>query len=267
MPARIVAVTSLALEARIALGPGVSVICSPGSQLTADLRSAVARGVSGIISFGIAGGLAPRLRAGDWIVAAAVRAGRQIFPTDRAWTRSLLERLPSAVHADIVGVDAPVAEPSDKRSLHAQTGAATVDTESHIAARIAAAGQIPFAVCRVVIDPVDTPLPPAALVGLRPDGTADIAAVFRSVLLQPGQIADLVRTALDARIARAALCAGRQMLGASLGFPQFDHAADADLSARPETNVAGYPGSSPLPVGRGVLMNPIGPDQPSSPGP
>jgi adenosylhomocysteine nucleosidase len=266
MPARIVAVTSLALEARIALGPGVSVICSPGSQLAADLAAAVARGVSGIISFGIAGGLAPRLRAGDWIVAAAIRAGQQVFPTDRAWTRSLLERLPGAMHADIVGTDAPVAEPADKRSLHAQTGGAAVDTESHIAARIAAAGQVPFVACRAVIDPVDTRLPPAALVGLHPDGTADIAAVFRSVLQQPGQIRDLVRTALDARTARAALCAGRQMLGAGLGFPQFDHPVDASPSVRPATDAAGYPGSASLSVGRDGLMN-TGHDRPVSTGP
>jgi hopanoid-associated phosphorylase len=222
MPTRIVAVTSLALEARIALGPGVSVICSPGSHLAAALASAVARGVSGVISFGVAGGLAPGLRAGDWVVAAAVRAGQQLFPTDRPWTRSLLERLPAAVHADIVGADAPVAESSEKRSLHARTGAAAVDTESHIAAGIATAHRIPFVACRAVIDPADTPLPPAALVGLRPDGTADVAAVFRSVLQQPRQIPDLVRTALDARIARAALYAGRQLLGSGLGFPQFD---------------------------------------------
>src|SRR5215471_958795 len=138
MTGGIVAVTSLALEARIALGPGVSVICSQGSHLAAHLESAVKRGVSGIISFGIAGGLAPDLRAGHWIAAAAVSSGQQRFPTDEAWTRCLLESLPGAVHADIVGTDAPVADPFEKRLLHAQTGAAAVDTESHIAARIAA---------------------------------------------------------------------------------------------------------------------------------
>jgi adenosylhomocysteine nucleosidase len=170
-----------ALEARIALGPGVSVICSQGSHLAAHLESAVKRGVSGVISFGIAGGLAPDLAAGHWIAAAAIRTGQRIFPTDRAWTRCLLERLPGSVHADILGVDSPVADPTEKQSLHAQTGAAAVDTESHIAARIAAAYQIPFVACRAIIDAADKRLPPAALVGLRPDGTADVAAVSRSV--------------------------------------------------------------------------------------
>jgi adenosylhomocysteine nucleosidase len=270
MSGGIVAVTSLALEARIALGPGVSVICSPGSHLAAALEAAVARGISGIISFGIAGGLAPGLRAGHWIVAAAIRAERESYPTDRAWTRSLIERLPAATHADIVGTDAPVAEPSEKRSLHARTGAAAVDTESHIAARIAAAHGIPFAACRAVIDPADTRLPPAALIGLRPDGTADVAAVFRSVLQQPSQLPDLVRTALDARVARAALYAGRRLLGAGLGFPQFRETTEVGISVRPAPNFGGAHqnlASTPQAVAHGMLMNRAGHDRPASAGP
>jgi len=240
MPGGIIAVTSLALEARFALGPGVSVICSQGSRLRAALESAVERGASGIISFGIAGGLAPDLAAGHWVAAAAIITGQQRFATDRAWTRCLLERLPGVVHADIIGTDAPVAEPSEKRLLHSQTGAAAVDTESHIAAGIAAAYRVPFVACRTIIDAVDVRLPPAALVGLRPDGTPDVAAVFRSVVQQPSQLPALLRIALDSLIVRAALYRGRQMLGAGLGFPQFadglpairvSDGAEPDLSA------------------------------------
>jgi hopanoid-associated phosphorylase len=239
MSGGIVAVTSLALEARIALGPGVSVICSQGPYLAAHLESAIKGGVLGIISFGIAGGLAPELVAGQWVAAAAIETAQQLFPTDVAWTRCLLDRLPGAVHAAIVGLDAPVADPSDKRLLHAQTGAAAVDTESHIAARIAAAHRVPFVACRTIIDAADTPLPPAALIGLRPDGTADVGAVFRSVVRQPSQLPALVRTALDAWIARAALLRGRRMLGAGLGFPRFsDGVSDVSTSARTELNVS-----------------------------
>jgi hypothetical protein len=143
------------------------------------------------------------------------------------------------VHADIVGIDAPVADPSDKRSLHAQSGAAAVDTESHIAARIAAAHQVPFAACRAIIDAADKRLPPAALVGLRPDGTANVGAVLGSVIQQPGQLPTLVRTALDAWIARAALYRGRRMLGAGLGCPHFSGGAvDVRASARAELDVS-----------------------------
>src|SRR6516164_11815587 len=94
--AGVVAVTCLALEAGIARGPGVSVLCNQGSGLRAALRVAIERGASGIISFGIAGGLAPHLAAGDWVVASRVRTEQRDFPTDRGWARSLLAALPGA---------------------------------------------------------------------------------------------------------------------------------------------------------------------------
>ena len=95
----VVAVTCLALEARIALGPGVAVICNHASELVAALEAAAKRGAAGIISFGIAGGLAPDLNAGDGVVGSGVRTEQGHFPTDRGWARALLEVLPSAVHA------------------------------------------------------------------------------------------------------------------------------------------------------------------------
>src|SRR5436853_685502 len=148
----VIAVTSLALEARVALGPGVSVICKQASALAGALDAAVKHGAAGIISFGIAGGLAPELMAGHWVVGSAVRTDDGYFPTDRYWAARLLNSLPRAVHGEIAGTDAPAATSRDKRRLHARTGAALVDMESHIAAFIAASYRIPFAVCRVVID-------------------------------------------------------------------------------------------------------------------
>jgi adenosylhomocysteine nucleosidase len=238
----VVAVTCLALEARIALGPGVSVICNQGSHLVAAVEAAIARGAAGVISFGIAGGLAPDLVAGDWIVGSAVRTGQESYSTDRAWARTLLEALPGAIHADIVGMDVPIAGASEKRRLHARTGAVAVDTESHIAARIAAAHRIPFAACRAIIDSAHRDLPPAAMVGLRPDGTPDVFAVFRSVAKQPSQLPALIRTAVDARIAGGALRRGRRQLGAGLGFPYFsNHAFDILVPGRGEPVLSSPP--------------------------
>ena len=221
----VVAVTCLAFEARIALGPGVFVICDQASRLVAALDLAIKRGASGIISFGIAGGLAPDLVAGDWIVGSAIRTKQELFPTDHVWAQRILELLPGAVHAEIVGVDSPVAEPLEKRRLHAETGAVAVDMESHIAARIAAAHRVPFTSCRVIVDAAERDLPPAAMVGLRHDGTPNLLAVLGSLMQQPSQLAALTRTALDTRIALAALRRGRHLLGARLGFPETSYGA------------------------------------------
>jgi hopanoid-associated phosphorylase len=221
----VVAVTCLALEARIAAGAGVSVICSHAAHLIVALEAAIRQGAGGIISFGIAGGLAPDLLPGDWVIAAGVRSDRGRLATDHGWARRLLAALPGAVHADIVGVDAPVADPMEKRRMRARTGAAAVDMESHIAARIAAAHGLPFAACRVVIDPAHRQLPPAALVGLRLDGTPDVGAVLGSLARQPAQLPALTRMALDLRAAGKALRRGRRLLGAGLGFPYFGELA------------------------------------------
>jgi hypothetical protein len=70
-----------------------------------------------------------------------------------------------------------------------------VDMESHVAAKVAALHNIPFAVCRTVIDPAGRDLPPAAVIDLRHDGTPDLLAISGSVIRQPNQIPALVRTA------------------------------------------------------------------------
>ena len=93
--------------------------------------------------------------------------------------------LPGAVHAEIAGVNALIEHASEKRRLHDHMGAVAVDMESHIAGRIASVHKIPFAICRTIIDAAHRDLPPAALVGLRHDGTPDVLAVSRSVARQP----------------------------------------------------------------------------------
>jgi adenosylhomocysteine nucleosidase len=71
------------------------------------------------------------------VVASGVVAAHKRYPTDRDWTRRLLQALGSAVHADIAGVGAPVIEPAGKRSLRDATSSVAVDMESHIAAEAA----------------------------------------------------------------------------------------------------------------------------------
>jgi adenosylhomocysteine nucleosidase len=217
----IIAVTCLAAEAHIAAGPGVAVLQGHIPNLGAALGAAIARGCSGIISFGIAGGLASDLAPGAWVVASGVVAAHKRYPTDRDWARRLLQALGCAIHADIAGVDAPVIDPAGKRSLRDATSSVAVDMESHIAAEAAQAHGLPFAACRVIIDPAHRSLPPAALVNLRADGTPDVAAVLRSVIRHPRQLPALLRVAVDARAAQLALRAGRQRLGAGLAFPGF----------------------------------------------
>jgi hopanoid-associated phosphorylase len=209
----------MAFEARIAAGPGVFVMCRDSeAELSASLEQAVRRGCRSIISFGVAGGLAPHLRPGDWIVASSVIDKHHVRPTDKGWTARLLEMMPGASHAPIAGVDAAVIHPRDKRHMHVNTGAATVDIESHLVARLASTHGLTFAAVRVVIDPAHRAVPEAALAGMQPGGGTSAMAVLRELIARPSQLAGLLRVAIDAYAARSALLRVRRMLGPDFGF-------------------------------------------------
>jgi len=207
-------------EARIAAGLGVPVVCGgDGKNLSSLLTHAMAAGCGGLISFGVAGGLAPHLKPGTCVIGSEIIHDEGTRATDARWAQRLTRLIPGSVYGAIAGVRQPIAHAADKRRLHGETGAIAVDMESHIAARIAAAHALPFAACRVIIDPAERTLPPAALVGMRADGRADVLAVLASLLRQPRQLFALMRVVADARAARSALFQGRRSLGADLSFP------------------------------------------------
>ena len=116
-------------------------------------------------------------------------------------------------------------EPAAKVALQAETNAAAVDMESHIAARFAARHGLPLAVLRAISDSVDQTLPPAALVGMRPDGAMDLAAVLGALARNPRQLPALIRTGVEAEKGFAALLRCRQLLGPGLGLGQLGHLA------------------------------------------
>ena len=215
----VIAVTGLAFEARIAKGAGVlSISGTQPDTLAAAVAAAIAKGCQGVISFGIAGGLVPHLRPGDCIVARSVVMGDRRLESHSEWSKRLLQAIPGSIHADIAGVQAPVASPADKRSMGLATGAVAVDMESFLSVDAAVAHNLPFAAVRVVADPCHRALPPAAIGTLLADGTPDLSAVMRSVIAQPRQLRALIRIALDARAARATLTRLRRRLGSGFGL-------------------------------------------------
>jgi adenosylhomocysteine nucleosidase len=224
------------MEARIVAGPRVLTVSGTGDALVLEraLKAAVAKQASAIISFGVAGGLVPGLAAGSKLVARAIitEDGARYY-SDPAWSRRLADALGGATIGDIAGVDAPVAGCAEKRALHSKTGAHAADTESHVAARIAAAYGLPFAAFRVVADPADRQLPHAALVAVKPDGSIALGAIAGSILRDPLQVPQLLRIALDARAAFAALFRGRKVIAGTLGFSDF-HEFLLDLPAEDE---------------------------------
>ena len=218
----VIVVTGMAFEARIARGEGVEVVYAARADLLERaLSAAVARGCSGIVSFGTAGGLAPDLKPGALIIADAVEGPLGRIATDSAWADRLAGALTAGPLASrlqrgsMAAVAAPLVSADDKRALHHSTGALAVDMESHLAGAMAAARGLPFAVCRAIVDPAWRTLPSAATAGLRDDGSTALAPILRELMRQPSQIGALIQVAMDARAARVSLVHARQALGAA----------------------------------------------------
>jgi len=178
----LIIVVGLAFEA-FAAGPGIHVVCGGyGSNLTASLTAAIAEArrsfgaCPGIISFGVADGLAPQLRPGNCVIGSAILSGSRQFSTNHEWSQRLLDSIPNAASGTILGVSAPVSDPRDKRELRLNTGAVAVDMESHIVAAVGAAHRLPVATMPVITDPAERALPASAVAAMRPNGTTNIGA-------------------------------------------------------------------------------------------
>jgi hopanoid-associated phosphorylase len=214
----IIAVTGMAREARLVAHRNVIPVVGGGDAELLEQRidAAIAKGGRRILSIGICGALCPDLHVGDVVIASEIVTAHNIYPSNPSWIRELATRLPSAVVASMAGVDMVSADREGKADLRASTNAKTVDMESHVAARAAAAHGLPFAALRVVSDGAHRNLPHAAQIALHPSGGVDMPAVLRSVLRAPLQIVPLIRTAWEAEIAFAALLRCCGMLHAGL---------------------------------------------------
>ena len=216
------AVTGLAAEAEIAREAGLVAAAGAGTPEGTEraIRRLIEQGVPGLVSFGIAGGLAPNLANGTLIAPAAVRsANREAHWVDVEWHA----RLTRAAHAaglplvvgGILGAETIAASAGEKSRLHEATHAIAVDLESHRVARAAERARIPFLVFRVIADAADRDLPPAALVPLTRSGHPSVR-VFGSIVARPRQVPALLALARETRSALEALRQGARALSAVL---------------------------------------------------
>lgn len=215
----VVLVSGLVFESRL-VADSLHVIkcCGQGSLLASQLRETIEGDCRGILSFGIAAGLDPGLRAGAIVVASGVLADGRAFSADRPWSEVLRHLCAPAVDGALYGQDEPVMTPAEKARIYRETGAVVLDMESHLVARIAAERGVPFAVVRAVSDDAEHAVPPIAMEGLRPDGSTDAACVAQALLRSPSSLLSLVPVAVGTWQARRALARAGRCLGPGLGL-------------------------------------------------
>ncbi|WP_419826608.1 phosphorylase [Sphingomonas sp.] len=232
-------------EARWLHAEGVEAVAGGGDEaaLEAALEAAVPR-ARAIMSVGFAGGLAPRMAAGEWVVGTIAPTGMerrewsvgagasrtkstrigearpepgQQSEETRRWIHALSRILGGVVVGRIHGSRAIVASVAEKHALHLSSRAVAVDMESHVAARVAARHGLPFAVARVISDAADRALPPAIQVAMGASGGLAVGAILLSILRRPWQVPALLRFTRDAWRAGRVLRQGWRRLAAA-GF-------------------------------------------------
>jgi hopanoid-associated phosphorylase len=221
--ASVLIVSGLKREAAILAGPGRLAVCGDGPTLRARLAELADIRIELVISWGVCGGLDPRLRPGDLILGAEVVSADGPITTDEAVTSSLAQRLidsgARAAVERVAGVSAAASTARAKAELFQATGAAAVDMESLTAARFALERRTPFAILRAVADPADRDLPPLVLNAVDSDGRINAAGVVGELVRSPAQFPGLLAAARDSWAAFRALSRCRGLLpGLFLGL-------------------------------------------------
>jgi adenosylhomocysteine nucleosidase len=230
-------VTGLAREARcferVGAEERLKVVC-----VAADARRAAAaagqltgpKDCGGLVSFGVAGGLAPGAQPGVLVVPdRVVTLEGESYATDSGWRRRLLDGLtPTSLplqaslplQESIIGIDLPAHSAEQKQQLWRQTGGYAVDTESHAVARAAVAANVPFLVVRAIADPWHREIPAWLPGTIAKDGRPDLEAVLVGLLQRPWQLPRLAILGLDFERALRTLRRVVLYAGPFLGFPR-----------------------------------------------
>jgi len=213
--ATVLCTSGLKVEAKIAQAAGFSVVIGAGDRdRTATLVAKAAAQTECLVSFGIAGGLAPELEAGRVIV-----SGGHHWAVEPNFMRRLSEfaRSIGAVEGPVLGASSILATQMEKTRAWVATRTLAVDLESEIVARTATALGIPFIVLRTIADTARRDLPPASLIPLSPDGEPHVFRVLASVLRRPFQLAGMIGLARETRIALSALIGPARALRGLVG--------------------------------------------------
>jgi adenosylhomocysteine nucleosidase len=174
----------------------------------AAARRLLDAGATALVSWGMAGGLDPRLTAGTiCLPRRVVTEDSGTFSTDHHWREILTAAV--AARSGIEGGDlltsaTAIDDIAGKAAAFMRTGAVAVDMESSGVAAIAANHGVPFIAIRVIVDTAADELPQAAVEAIQ-FGRVRIPRLILGIVRRPRDIAPLMRLAGRYRAAKRSL--------------------------------------------------------------
>jgi len=192
------------------LGEG-SLLALSGIGLAAATSAAQALvdcGVSALMTFGMAGGLDPALKAGSVVIPCELLSsdGRR-YPACRLWRERVaaaVSPLCAVTEGSLLTSTHPIDTPAEKNTALRNTGAAAVDMESAAVAEVAARHNLPFIAVRVIVDTAADTLPRTVVAASRA-GRVHFGRLIVGLILAPREVGALIRLARRYRIAMRSL--------------------------------------------------------------
>lgn len=180
-------------------------------------------GAQALISWGVAGGLAPHLEAGVLLLPQRVQylEGEEYW-VDPHWRQCLLDRLEDKLtlsSAPLHHTETVLSSPEEKARLYRHSGCVAVDMESVAVGKVANQAGVPFLVIRAIADPAQIALPATALSALNTQGRLQPLALLASLLSRPEDVLGLWQLAKHFRAARATLQTVVAQVGPTLLAP------------------------------------------------
>ncbi len=194
----------------------------------------VAAGAGALASFGMAGGLDPRLRAGSLFLPSEVAVlDGSVLPSDARWRAQVahsLNALSPLSAGRLLSSPTAVVTAVAKAALWRSGVGSAVDMESAAVAGVSRRHGLPFIAIRVIVDDARADLPGAVGDAMRADGQVSVWRVLAHLLREPAQLGPLVG------LARAYSAANRTLAAAARHGQLWPRALTAPL----ETPAAGF---------------------------
>jgi adenosylhomocysteine nucleosidase len=176
---------------------------------TRTARRLLDAGATALVSWGLAGGLDPSLRAGTVFLPDRVLAiDGPALATSAYWVDGLQAGIAGncqVARGTLLTSPRAIGAVADKAAAWRSTGAGAVDMESHAVGRAALSRGLPFIAVRVIIDAAHDAVPASMLAALGDSGQLRIGRLLAALATAPADILALIRLGQRYRAATGAL--------------------------------------------------------------
>ncbi len=202
----------------------IAALCGVGrSRAATGTGLLLNEGVEALVGAGISGGLSPKLKAGDLVLASEVMdAGEGREGSEGAYgvsegaldfaLRVLEDSGISVWQGDIISTQSALLDKTSKQDLYEKTGAMAVDMESAGMASVAAGKGLPLFVMRAVCDEAGEAISPDLYACLDAGGGVRPGQLIGSCIRRPAMVAEMMRLRSSYNLALGNLGRGWRVL-------------------------------------------------------